>query len=756
MVFLLACTSPVVDTSPSDSGEHEVEVVGEVPTDTADAGEDPHVEARAAFFEPTVVQPIYLTLDENAQNALRVDGTEYVSGDFTHGDLTVSNVGVRIKGSSTLMPWDEKPSIKVRMDEFEDDQTYLGLQRVTLNNMIQDESQVAEVFGYTMLQRAGQIASRAGFAEVFVGTGDGSWESFGLYANVESVDGPFLDHHGLERGNLWEADLADFTDELVPDFELQWGTDDRSVLQGVADALDADPALDATADLVDTDQFLSFWAWSIAMANSDGYPYSENDYYVHEHASDGRLVFVPWGLDESWNRGSEFAEVEGRLGLVCLDDYSCRLAISERVEEVLQEFDTLDPVPLLHELYAITATTMKQDTRRPYDIDVVQDEREEMENDIDGWPDELRGQMADTLYAGELEACERTAQTLVLTGDQSGDATWCPQDDITLHGPVVFPEGTHLVIDAGTVLRGTWDADDEPGTLVVRGTVEAIGTADDPIVLEALQGDDEPAEFEGLKVYGDAPGATNPDGDAAHDSGTLRYVRVDGGGVDDAAIHFVNLGSGTTIEYVGSVSSQDDGFEFDGGTVEASHLVVHKCRDDGFQLEDGFTGTVRVGLSNKCNGSGLTIRNRDPDDSYDDESYATAAQVANVSLISNYSEGIYFDEGGAGTFVNLLVAEHSNCGTRIDDDSALGGKGLIDVNHLLIWDTDETWCESDEGWTLASFVSDLIEEDPLLDDWMPDDDSPAREVDNADTSWANFVGGFDGTDWTEGWIEEPD
>ena len=350
------------------------------------------------------------------------------------------------------------------------------------------------------------------------------------------------------------------------------------------------------------------------------------------------------------------------------------------------------------------------------------------------------------------EGCDRAPTQLDLVGEQDADAWFCAGDAITLYGPVTFVEGTTLTIEAGVTMLTT-NTGDDPGTLIVRGRIEAQGTPEAPIVLAAQDGELE--QLEGLKVYGDAPGATNPDGDPAHDSGTVTYFRIDGGGLVDAAFHFVNVGTGTTLSYLGSVSADDDGFEFDGGAVHADHLVSFDCGDDGFQLEDGFVGQVEHLLSTTCHGSGLTVRNRDPDDDYDSDEPRTAATVVNASLISNYSEGIYFDEEGAGELANLLVAEHSNCGTRIDDGSYADGQALIDVHHVLLWDTDEPWCESSDGHTLQPYVSGLVEEDPLLDDWMPGEGSPALDAKRADTSHQPYLGAFSDEDWTAGWIEEP-
>ena len=401
MLAWLACTAPeAIDTGTCDPELPDpVEELGDATTDTGSRYDGPTqeelAEARAAFFDPFTVQPVFVTIDEASQDALRKDPRTYVPASFSHGTTRLDEIGVKVKGSSSFLPWDEKPSLKLRLDAFVEGQRYLGLERITLNNMVQDEAQAGEVFSYELLQRADQLAPRASYAELFVrASDDDGWESFGLYANVESIDERFLMHHGLVPGRLWEADEdCDFTDGEVWNFEAAYGDGDREQLQDVTDTLDEAGTLGATSELVDDQQFLDFWAWSITFANSDGYPYRNDDFYAYEHDTDGRLTFVPWGLDETWNRGSEALDLEGRLATVCVDEAACRTRFDETVSAAIETYWSLGPAELLQELYGLSQPYVDDDERRPYDLDVVADERDELESDADGWVDELADQL---------------------------------------------------------------------------------------------------------------------------------------------------------------------------------------------------------------------------------------------------------------------------------------------------------------------------------------------------------------------------
>jgi hypothetical protein len=49
---------------------------------------------------------------------------------------------------------------------------------------------------------------------------------------------------------------------------------------------------------VDLEQFLRFWVAEILADHWDGYANNQNNYFIHRRASDGRLVFIPWGADQ--------------------------------------------------------------------------------------------------------------------------------------------------------------------------------------------------------------------------------------------------------------------------------------------------------------------------------------------------------------------------------------------------------------------------------------------------------------------------
>lgn len=96
-------------------------------------------------------------------------------------------MGIRLKGWASFQPLDQKPAFKIKFDEFVDGQELLGLERLTLNNMVQDSGMVRERLGYRYLRGLGIPAPLCNHARVYVNE-----IYYGLYANLQTLDKTFV------------------------------------------------------------------------------------------------------------------------------------------------------------------------------------------------------------------------------------------------------------------------------------------------------------------------------------------------------------------------------------------------------------------------------------------------------------------------------------------------------------------------------------------------------------------------------------
>ena len=213
---------------------------------------------------------------------------------------THTQVGVRKKGFIGSQS-DTKPSLKLRFDKYVDDQVLGGvMERMTLNNSLQDPSMINTCITYEVFAAAGNPASRCNFATVTV-----NGKNHGLYVHVEEIKKPFLARHFASTGgNVYEGNVSDFTPDFRGTFEKKTNedADDWSDIDAVTAAL-ADPSdagWEALAAIVDLDRFLTFWATEVLVGHWDGYAGDRNNFWFYREPG-GRFVFIPWGVDDTFH-----------------------------------------------------------------------------------------------------------------------------------------------------------------------------------------------------------------------------------------------------------------------------------------------------------------------------------------------------------------------------------------------------------------------------------------------------------------------
>ena len=202
-------------------------------------------------------------------------------------------------------------------------------------------------------------------------------------------------------------------------------------------------------------------------------------------------------------------------------------------------------------------------------------------------------------------------QEFVFTGKQT-----LKKGTYLLKGWVYIADGAELTIEPGTIIKG--DKQTKAALIAERGgKLIAKGTKDAPIVFtsEEAAGSRKPGDWGGVILCGKAktnqgeqqieggPRTKHGGNDDADNSGALSYVRIEFAGYPfqkDKEINGLTLGSvgsGTQIDHVQVSYSNDDSFEWFGGTVNCKYLVAYKGWDDDFDTDNGFSGKVQYGLS---------------------------------------------------------------------------------------------------------------------------------------------------------------
>ena len=116
------------------------------------------------------------------------------------------NVGIRAKGNSSLTTVTQlgssRYSLKLEFDHYDDSQSYHGLDKLNLNNLIQDNTMMKDFLVYRMMQKVGTAAPLCSYAQVRV-----NGNPLGLYLAVEGIEESFLQRSfGSDYGQLYKPD----------------------------------------------------------------------------------------------------------------------------------------------------------------------------------------------------------------------------------------------------------------------------------------------------------------------------------------------------------------------------------------------------------------------------------------------------------------------------------------------------------------------------------------------------------------------
>jgi hypothetical protein len=217
----------------------------------------------------------------------------YVKGDVTIDGVLIKDVGIRKKGFLGSLD-DQRPSLKVKFAEYEDQHPVAGLDRLTLNNNKQDPSGLMQYLAYKFFNASGTFASRCNLARVTV-----NGKYLGIYSNVESLKPPMLQRgFGDEPGALYEGTVADFYEDFIKRFEKKNKRAKYKPLRQIADILaEEEVDLAELEKLIDIEAFVKFWATESLLGFWDGYNNNQNNFFMYRSPANDKFYFIPWGAD---------------------------------------------------------------------------------------------------------------------------------------------------------------------------------------------------------------------------------------------------------------------------------------------------------------------------------------------------------------------------------------------------------------------------------------------------------------------------
>lgn len=162
------------------------------------------------LFDTSRVHTIEIVMDDWDGFIETCQSEEYSACSVVIDGESYKNVGIRGKGNTSLSSvasmGSSRYSFKIEFDQYDSTRSYHGLDKLSLNNLIQDNTMMKDYLTYQMMGAFGAASPLCSFVYITV-----NGEDWGLYLAVEGVEEAFLQrNYGSGYGELYKPDSMSF------------------------------------------------------------------------------------------------------------------------------------------------------------------------------------------------------------------------------------------------------------------------------------------------------------------------------------------------------------------------------------------------------------------------------------------------------------------------------------------------------------------------------------------------------------------
>jgi hypothetical protein len=234
---------------------------------------------------------------------------EYFPANITYDGTFVSNVGLKIKGSSSrrgaIQGGQNRFSFRLKANKFVSGQKVRGEKKLNFNNGFKDPSFLHETLSYGIM--ANYISSSAtSFGDMTV-----AGNHLGLYTIVEQVDETYLkSRYSYSKGDLYRVGVpdgyCDYDGDSFDDCtstELRTNEDDSDGQAYVTMVKTLNENLPAIDTAMNVNEVLYHLACQISFVNLDSAAGDGNNIYWYETVGDSGapvMELIPWDQNEAF------------------------------------------------------------------------------------------------------------------------------------------------------------------------------------------------------------------------------------------------------------------------------------------------------------------------------------------------------------------------------------------------------------------------------------------------------------------------
>lgn len=243
------------------------------------------------------------------------DDTGPLAGELGYSD-TVPNATVQVRGQTSSRNQQKNYKIKLKRNKG----SWQGQRTINLNKHQTDGLRFRNKLAYDLIRGIPQlIGLRTQFVHLYVKDENGSepdkFVDYGLYTQVEQLNGSGLKAHGLDSNaqlykvNFFEFLLYEDTIKLEddPDFdrvafekllEIKGDRDHHKLIEMLQAVNDLDRPIDQTLDTYFDRENLTYWlAFQILIGNTDT---QSRNVYLYSPQNSQRWYFIPWDHDSAF------------------------------------------------------------------------------------------------------------------------------------------------------------------------------------------------------------------------------------------------------------------------------------------------------------------------------------------------------------------------------------------------------------------------------------------------------------------------
>ena len=304
-----------------------------------------------------------------------------------------------------------------------------------------------------------------------------------------------------------------------------------------------------------------------------------------------------------------------------------------------------------------------------------------------------------------------TPTVIEIGGEQTADLSLDGpgnNEEYLLTSPLIMQAGTTLSIAPGTTIKSSAGTD---GYIAILqdAEIQAVGTPSQPIIMTSNDTSPSAGNWGGLVLLGNATinsgaTATSEVGnytyggtDDADSSGNIQYLRIEytGAAINSESefngISFYGVGSTTTVDFVEVFEGADDGVEFFGGTVEASHVILRNAQDDSLDWTEGWRGGI-TDLYIETSADSDKVIEADGNEDNNEATPLSSPTITNFTAVGlgadQGAEAIRLRRGTEATIVNLVLDGYA-IGFNVDDPTTIdhilnGATTVTDVTFIDI------------------------------------------------------------------------